>query len=71
MLGNAVAREGQDASGPAAPGIVVPEPRPDPTRKYRGIRTLPRHWRGASHRVSIRACRIRPTRRTRSVSGVL
>jgi hypothetical protein len=32
-LGNAVAREGEDASGPAAPGIVVPESGPDPARK--------------------------------------
>jgi hypothetical protein len=32
-LGHAVAREGEDASGPAAPGIVVPESGRDPTRK--------------------------------------
>ena len=33
MLDNAVAREGEDASGPAAPGIVVPESAPDPGRE--------------------------------------
>src|SRR5262249_43327427 len=30
LFGDAVAGEGQDAGGPAAPGVVVPESGPDP-----------------------------------------